>query len=66
MAIVSSPPRSATFRSGEQENLLIADNRTDDWRRAAPEERRALAARAWGGRHLGREEPGLHPAARSA
>jgi hypothetical protein len=36
------------FRAGEQENLLIADNRTEDWRLAGPAERARLAARAWG------------------
>lgn len=41
-------PDSRTFRSGEQENLLIADNRTEDWRRASAAQRRELALRAWG------------------
>jgi hypothetical protein len=39
--------RSGTFRAGEQENLLVADNRTCDWQRAAPELRRILAYAAW-------------------
>src|SRR5205807_10527908 len=41
-------PASATFRSGEQENLLVADNRTDEWASASPRERRELARMAWG------------------
>ncbi len=40
--------RSETFRSGEQENLVIADNRTDDWRSATAEERSELSRLAWG------------------
>lgn len=40
-------PASRTFRSGEQENLLIADNRTEDWARASLAQRRELARRAW-------------------
>jgi len=47
---VESPdwPASRTFRAVEQEELLIADNRTEDWDTAGPDERRRLAARAWG------------------
>jgi len=41
-------PDSATFRSGGQRNLLVADNRTDDWERADPERRRELTLMAWG------------------
>jgi hypothetical protein len=41
-------PMTNTFRAGELESLLIADNRTDDWMGASPEERRQLAHRAWG------------------
>jgi hypothetical protein len=41
-------PASRTYRAGEQEGLLIADNRTDDWHRATPAERERLARRAWG------------------
>ena len=41
-------PQTNTFRAGELEGLLIADNRTEDWRHADREERRALARRAWG------------------
>lgn len=42
-------PASRTFRSGEQENLVIADNRTDIWRDASAAERSELARLAWGG-----------------
>ncbi len=41
-------PASATFRSGAQENLLVADNRTREWDEAGPEQRAELARRAWG------------------
>jgi hypothetical protein len=41
-------PASATFRSGEQENLLVADNRTDQYAQASPRRRRRLARMAWG------------------
>lgn len=41
-------PRSATYRAGEQENLLVADNRTRDWERASPRLRRRLSSDAWG------------------
>jgi hypothetical protein len=41
-------PATRTFRAGELEGLLISDNRTEDWRLAGPDERRALATRAWG------------------
>src|SRR4051794_6327999 len=39
---------SATFRSGGQANLLVADNRTDDWQHAGPELRARLSRMAWG------------------
>jgi hypothetical protein len=39
---------SATFRSGGQRNLLIADNRTRQYERAGPELRRRLELMAWG------------------
>lgn len=42
--------RSGTFRTGEQENLLVSDNRTSDYESAAPEERAVLARMAWGRR----------------
>src|SRR3954470_4984602 len=41
-------PRSATFRAGGQANLLVADNRTDDWEHAGPELRARLSRMAWG------------------
>jgi hypothetical protein len=39
---------SRTFRSGDQENLLIADNRTRQYADADPPERERLARMAWG------------------
>jgi hypothetical protein len=41
-------PASRTFRSDDQENLLIADNRTEDFDAASPRRRRRLARDAWG------------------
>ncbi|HEY0022656.1 MAG TPA: hypothetical protein VGB24_07085 [Longimicrobium sp.] len=41
--------RSGTFRSGEQENLLVADNRTAQYAEADPELRALLRRMAWGG-----------------
>lgn len=41
-------PESATFRSGDQSNLLVADNRTRRYDEAPPDERRMLAELAWG------------------
>lgn len=41
-------PESRTYFSGEQENLLVGDNRTEEYRRARPEEKRRLARQAWG------------------
>ncbi|MDW5593647.1 hypothetical protein VSS74_04825 [Conexibacter stalactiti] len=41
-------PASGTFRSGAQERLLIADNRTRQYADAAPRERERLARMAWG------------------
>jgi hypothetical protein len=41
-------PASATFRSGDQEQLLVADNRTRQYAEASPEERARLAKMAWG------------------
>jgi hypothetical protein len=40
---------SRTFRSGEQENLLIADNRTDQYAEADEGFRALLASLAWAG-----------------
>jgi hypothetical protein len=45
---VADWPASATYRSCEQRNLLIADNRTADWERASPWLRRRLTRDAWG------------------
>lgn len=39
---------SRTFRSGEQENLLVADNRTRQYLEADAAERAVLARMAWG------------------
>jgi hypothetical protein len=39
---------SRTFRSGEQENLLVADNRTRDYLDADPAQRRFLFQTTWG------------------
>ena len=41
-------PGSATFRSGGQANLLVADNRTREWDDAAPAQQAELSRRAWG------------------
>ena len=41
-------PASRTFRAGEQDELLIADNRTEQYALADAAERRRLAAIAWG------------------
>ena len=41
-------PTSRTFRSGLQDNLLVADNRTRQYESGDPAERAALALRAWG------------------
>lgn len=40
--------RSKTFWQGNQENLLIADNQTENYRRAEPDVRLALSRWAWG------------------
>ncbi len=39
---------SRTYRSGEQDNLLVADRRTEDWAAASPRLRRRLSRDAWG------------------
>ncbi|HEX3391936.1 MAG TPA: hypothetical protein VHS55_05195 [Solirubrobacteraceae bacterium] len=39
--------QSATFRSGEQTNLLVSDNRTRHYQQAGPLTRRGLAWLAW-------------------
>jgi hypothetical protein len=42
-------PKSRTFRSGAQEGLLVADNRTREYAAAGEQRRAALARMAWGG-----------------
>lgn len=44
---------SRTFRSGEQENLLVADNRTREYQEADPATRRWLTELAWGRHAVG-------------
>jgi len=46
---------SRTYRSGEQEGLLIADNRTRHYAAAPPRERAWLASLAWGPAADGRD-----------
>ncbi len=46
-------PESHTFRSGEQENLLVADNQTADYATASPRRRRQLSRDTWGRAHTG-------------
>jgi hypothetical protein len=41
-------PNSRTFRVDEQENLLVADNRTDEYASADAATRAALRRMAWG------------------
>jgi len=41
---------SHTFRSGDQSNLLIADNQTRTYQTASPRRRRRLSFDSWGGR----------------
>lgn len=41
-------PSSRTFRSGDQENLLVADNQTRDYARASARRRRRLSLDSWG------------------
>lgn len=43
---------SRTYRSGEQDNLLVADRRTEDWATASPRLRRRLSRDAWGEHYL--------------
>ncbi len=44
---------SRTYRSGEQENLLVADRRTEDWQAASARVRRRLSRDAWGEHYVG-------------
>jgi hypothetical protein len=41
-------PSSRTFRSGDQDNLLIADKQTHDYRAASARRRRRLSRDSWG------------------
>lgn len=41
-------PTSRTFRTGNQDNLLVADNQTAAWQRAPAAERQWLARQSWG------------------
>jgi hypothetical protein len=41
-------PASRTFRSGDQGNLLVADNQTRDYQTASPSRRRRLSRDTWG------------------
>jgi hypothetical protein len=41
-------PESRTFRAGDQENLLIADNRTRQYQQAPPARRAQLRRNTWG------------------
>jgi hypothetical protein len=41
-------PASRTFRSGDQENLIVADNQTRDYQQASAMLRRRLARASWG------------------
>jgi hypothetical protein len=45
---VAEWPTSHTFRSGEQENLLVADNQTRAYQQASPSQRRRLSRDSWG------------------
>lgn len=51
-AVYDSPdwPASQTFWQGTQDNLLVADNQSDDYAGAAPDVRRLLSQFAWGER----------------
>ncbi len=44
---------SRTYRSGGQDNLLVADNRTRDWQLASPRLKRRLSRDAWGEYYVG-------------
>lgn len=45
-------PHSHTFRSGDQELLLISDNRTRQYQRGSERHRMKIAKRSWGDRAL--------------
>ncbi|MGI8594309.1 MAG: hypothetical protein ACR2ML_08105 [Solirubrobacteraceae bacterium] len=55
---------SATFRCGAQDNLLVADNRTQQFSSADPALRRRLAELAWGPQAAELVEAASRPAAR--
>jgi hypothetical protein len=44
---------SRTYRSGEQDNLLVADRRTEDWQAASARVCRRLSRDAWGEHYVG-------------
>lgn len=44
---------SRTYRSGEQDNLLVADSGTRDWQLASPRLKRRLSHDAWGEYYVG-------------
>ena len=44
---------SRTYRSGSQENLIVADRRTRDWELASARMQRRLSRDAWGDRRAG-------------
>jgi hypothetical protein len=45
--------QSHTFRSGEQNNLLVSDNRTEEWATSESPLKEQLAAEAWGNKIFG-------------
>ena len=50
-------PEAGIFRSGNQENLMISDNRTRDYQTGSLRRRRKLARMAWGERATVRPRP---------
>ena len=46
-------PESHTFRSGKQANLLVSDNRTEEWAELPSAQQEELSAKAWGVGHTG-------------
>ena len=60
---IAYPPErwreSETFRSGEQANQLIADNRTEEYARASPRRRVQLERLTWGLRTDGQPAPAV-------
>ncbi|GAC1362778.1 MAG: hypothetical protein NVSMB32_03570 [Actinomycetota bacterium] len=45
-------PQSKTFESGDQSNLLVADNQTQAWAALPPDLRQDRSVDAWGGHEL--------------